>query len=171
MSARFDSVYAPDGPIYPLMPPAVKCEAVPGAAYIFDLSEGGWVPALLTGPILFPECGPYITSPAPFTDVTLEGLELIWTGYDTYPDCDRPVVIRIKDMSYIEWTDVYIETENDGAYTFTGADVSGIDPMAYQLIIVLIVENKRHLTYIHGYDPRSWISARVHATQWVNISP
>jgi hypothetical protein len=199
ISARFDSSYAPDGPIDPLQPASVFCQVPgagggyslewvdawkwyyyynpyagyflgPGAEYVFNISGGGVVPDLLTGPIVFPECAQHIISPAAWSSVTaLEGLEIVWAGYDSAPDCDQTVVIRIEDLSYGEWTDVYIETENDGSYTFTADDVSGIDPMAYQLQIVLILEHKRNLTFIEGYDPRSWISARVQAVVPVMI--
>jgi hypothetical protein len=195
LSARFDSVYAPDGPDTPLRPNSVTCTQVgasagrelvwsdswnwfyydnivagyflgPGAEYFFTITAGDGVPSLVTDPIVFPECGPHITSPAAFSFVTLEGLELVWTNYDSYPDCSRPVTIRIEDLGMMEWTDVYIETENDGSYTFTARDAALIDPSVYQLQIVLIIDNKENIIAT-GYDPRSWVWARAYATQIV----
>jgi hypothetical protein len=191
ISARFDSVYAPDGPIYPLHPAAVSCSQ-PGAAggydlvwqdgwkryyysnpyagyflgtgveYLFTITGGDGVPSLVTDPIFYLECRPYITSPEAYSTVTLEGLELVWANYDTYPDCDRPVTIKIFDLNG-DWTDVLITTENDGSYTFTSGDVAGIPPYAYQLQIVLIVDTRENITAA-GYDPRSWIETSTWAT-------
>jgi hypothetical protein len=194
LSARFDSVYAPDGPIVPLRPEAVSANTGgplewvegqswyyfhnptygwflgPGIEVVFTVTGGDGVPSLVTDPIVFPSCGPYITSPEIGEYVTLEGLEVVWSHYDTYPDCDRPVTIRIQDMGFVEWTDVCITTENDGSYTFTADDVAGIDPFVYQVQIVLIVDNKEYIS-APGYDPRSWVWARTYATQLVFINP
>jgi hypothetical protein len=194
LSARFDSVYAPDGPIVPLRPEAVSANTGgplewvegqswyyfhnptygwflgPGIEVVFTVTGGDGVPSLVTDPIIFPACGPYITSPAIGEYVTLEGLEVVWSHYDTYPDCDRPVTIRIQDMGFVEWTDVCITTENDGSYTFTADDVAVLDPYVYQIQIVLIVDNKEYIS-APGYDPRSWVWARTYATQLVFINP
>jgi hypothetical protein len=196
ISARFDSVYAPDGPIKPLRPAAVVCGPTgfpsynlrwvdswkwyyfdntyngwflaPGADYVFTITGGEGVPSLVTEPIHYRECRPYITSPEPFSVVSRDGFELLWTGYD-YNDCYFEISIRILDLN-ADWTDVRITTENDGSYTFTADDLSVLDPMAYQLQIVLIVENKQYID-APGYDPRSWIWARTFGTQIVYLSP
>jgi hypothetical protein len=78
--------------------------------------------------------------------------------------------MRIKDMGFIEWTDVYITTENDGSYTFSASDVAGIDPMVYHMQIVLIVETRENITAT-GYDPRSVIETSTWATQLVYRNP
>ncbi|MDD3643734.1 MAG: hypothetical protein PHQ19_09770, partial [Candidatus Krumholzibacteria bacterium] len=117
----------------------------------------------------YPACRPYITSPEAFSWVTLEGLEVVWADHDLYPDCDRTVTIRIFDLN-ADWTDVLVTTENDGSYTFTAQDVAGLDPMAYQLQIVLIVDERESII-ADGYDPRSFIEARTRATQTVYRNP
>jgi hypothetical protein len=199
ISARFDSVYAPDDPVNPLRPAAVVCSQ-PGASggydlvwqdgwdryyfnaplagyflgmgveYFFDITGADGVPSLVTEPIYYLECRPYITSPEQGSYVTLEGLEVVWANYDLYPDCDRPVRIRLQDMGFIEWTDVDITTENDGSYTFTAEDVAGIDPFVYQLQIVLIVETRENIAAA-GYDPRSFIETSTWATALVFRNP
>jgi hypothetical protein len=198
ISARFDSVYSPDGPIKPLQPAAVCCGQpvpgcvydlvwqpswnryyfnnpyagyflAPGAEYYFEITEGGGVPSLVTDPVLYLECRPYITSPEAYSYVTLEGLEVVWANYDLYPDCDRPVTIRILDLN-ASWTDVFITTANDGSYTFTAGDLAGLSPSAYQLQIVLIVDSRENIVAT-GYDPRSWIETSTWATQIVYRNP
>jgi hypothetical protein len=196
ISARFDSVYAPNGPVKPLRPAAVNCGQpgvlgydlwwvdgqkwyfynntyngwflAPGYDYVFTIAEGGGVPSLVTEPIHYLECRPYITSPEPFSTVSRDGFELVWTGYH-YNDCYYEISIRIFDLN-ADWTDVHVTTENDGSYTFTADDLSVLGPMTYQLQLVLIVENKEYID-APGYDPRSWIWARTFATQIVYLSP
>jgi hypothetical protein len=190
VSARFDSVYAPDGPLYPRQPAAVNFGTAdralewqdyqyyfsnpfigyflfPGGSYFFTITGGDDVPSLVTDSIVLPECRLEITSPEDFSWVSMDdGFEVVWSGYDEFPDCDRDVTIRIMDMGPIEWTDVNIVTENDGSYTFTAADLSGIDPYAYSFQITLIIDNKQ-IIIADGYDPRSWIWARVYTTQFI----
>lgn len=181
--ARFDSLYAPDGPINPLQPAAVSCNTFdliwqegtkeyaytdyvagyflnPGTPYTFSVTEGDGVPALTTDPIVFPACQPYITSPAPFSYVSMSGFDLEWHTF-----CSGTIDITIMDLN-ADSTGVYITTEDDGFYAFTADDLSVIDPGAYQLMIVLIHENRNAITAV-GYDPRSWVMARVLSTQIV----
>lgn len=181
--ARFDSLYAPGDPINPLQPAAVSCNTFdliwqegmkeyaytdyvagyflnPGATYTFFVTEGDGVPALTTDPIVFPVCQPYITSPEPFSYVSMSGFDLEWHTF-----CSGTIDITIMDLN-ADSTGVYITTENDGFYTFTADDLSVIDPGAYQLQIVLIHENRQAITAV-GYDPRSWVWARVLSTQIV----
>lgn len=192
ISARFDSVHAPDGPIYPRRPAAVNFGTADralewqdynsryyfnnpytgyflfaGGSYFFTITGGDGVPSLVTDSIILPECRLEITSPEPFAWVSMDdGFELVWTGYDAYADCDRDVTIRIMDMGPIEWTDVNIVTANDGSYTFTADDLSGIDPASYQFQITLIIDNKENII-ADGYDPRSLLWARVYTTQFI----
>jgi hypothetical protein len=183
ISARFDSAYAPDGPIKPLQAASVYCGTpagydipwnagmhehyydnpyagyflAPGAVYTYTVEEGGGVPAL-TESILYPECRPYITSPAGFSSVPRTGFELQWTHY-----CGGTVAITIMDLN-ADSTGVYFFTEDDGSYTFTADDLAVLDPMTYQIQVVLITQNRRNIV-APGYDPRSFIWARTLATQ------
>jgi hypothetical protein len=185
ITARFDSVYAPDAPIHPLRPGAVSYSTfdlvwvdaskiysysdymagyflTPGQLSPFYVTGGGNVPALTTAPISLPVCAPYITSPTPFSYVSLDGFDLEWHTF-----CSGTIDITIMDLN-ADSTGVYITTEDDGFYTFTADDLSVIDPMVYQMMIVLIVEEKRSVTAV-GYDPRSWIWARTLAKQFVYV--
>ncbi len=181
--ARFDSLYAPDGPINPLQPGAVSCNTFdliwvdgskqyaytdyvagyfldPGVAYTFSVTEGDGVPALTSDFVVFSGCQPYITSPAPFSYVSMDGFDLEWHSY-----CSGTIDITIMDLN-ADSTGVYITTEDDGFYTFTAGDLSPISPSTYQLLIVLINESKKPIIAT-GYDPRSWIWARTLSTQLV----
>jgi hypothetical protein len=178
ITARFDSVYGLEN--Y-LQPDAVSCGGFdlvwtgdeysysdyiagyflnPGQTYIFTVTEGGNVPGLVSESIAFPICAPYITSPEAFSYVSMDGFDLEWHTF-----CSGTIDITIMDLN-ADSTGVYITTEDDGFYSFTADDLSVIDPMAYQLQIVLIVENRKYITAI-GYDPRSMLWARTLATQLV----
>ena len=197
VSARFDSVFAPDGYIHPLepagvtydlgVPPAVPLPwddyfkqyylddpvngsfLAPDERYYFHVAAGDGVPALEAS-IYYFDCRPYITSPEAYSWVTLEGLELVWADFGGSTPCSRPVTIRLFDLSMLEWTGVEIVTENDGSYSFTAADVAGIDPMVYQVQIVLIFSNRESIVEA-GFDARSFIEARTWATQVVFRNP
>jgi hypothetical protein len=185
ISARFDSLYAPDVPINPLLPASVSCGGFdltvhpgsqyysytdlvagyflnPGTNYIFTIAEGDGVPSLTSDLITFPACGPYITSPAPFSEVSLDGFDLEWHTF-----CSGTIDITIMDMNG-DSTGVYIRTEDDGFYAFTADDLAPIGAGAYQLQIVLINENLKTIT-AQGYDPRSRLWARTLSVQYVNV--
>jgi len=192
VSARFDSVYAPDGPDVPKQPAAVECTQTgaaagrdlwwvdswkwyyynnpvagyflgPGQEYYFTITSGDDVPSLETDPILFPECGPYLNSPDAYTYVSKEGFEVTWSGHDAFADCPAEVRIRVMDMGPLTWTDIDLMVPNTGSYTFRPADLSGLDPMTYQIQVVLIIETKEYIDE-PGYDPRSWAWARTHSS-------
>ncbi|MBN2070375.1 MAG: hypothetical protein JW814_02870 [Candidatus Krumholzibacteriota bacterium] len=186
IQARFDSVYAPDGPIYPLRPGAVSCNSFdlvwqsfsdqyaysdyiagyflnPGGLYTFTVTAGDGVPDLTTFPIALQTCQPYITSPEPFATVSMDGFDLEWHTF-----CSGTIDITIMDLN-ADSTGVYIRTEDDGEYTFTSDDLAPISPMAYQLMIVLIREEKQYIT-APGYDARSWVWSRTLSTQYVSLS-
>jgi len=179
--ARFDESYAPQYAIRPLRPDTVVCgdfglewqesrhrfyyeEAldltflVPGTEYTFSITGGDGVPSH-TGSITFPECAPMITSPASFDPVSMDGFTVTWSGYDGFPDCDRPVTLAIMDIMG-DSTGVRVSTANDGSYTFTAGELSVIDPSLIDLQIVLAVENFAYID-AEGFDPRSWIRART----------
>jgi hypothetical protein len=96
----------------------------------------------------------------------MDGFEVVWSGYDEFPDCDRTVSITILDIAG-DSTGVYITTDNDGAYTFSAGELSVIDPSLMDLQIVLVVENVMNID-APGYDPRSWIRARTLTVQTVD---
>ena len=185
--ARFDEGYAPQYAIMPLQPDAVSCGGydlvwqdsrnryyyenayslyflVPGTGYTFSITGGGGVPSL-TESIEFPRCAPIITSPVAFDFVSMDGFEVVWSGYDDFTDCDRQVSIAILDIAG-DSTGIYVTTDNDGSYTFTAGELSVIDPSLIDLQIVLIVENMMNID-APGYDPRSWIRARTLTVQTV----
>ncbi len=185
ISARFDSLYAPDVPINPLLPASVSCGAFdltvkpgsqyysytdlaagyflnPGSNYRFTIAEGDGVPSLTSDLIVFPLCSPYITSPASFSEVSLDGFDLEWHTF-----CSGTIDITIMDMTG-DSTGIYIRTEDDGFYTFTADDLAPIGPGAYELQIVLINENRKTIT-AQGYDPRSWLWARTLSVQYVRV--
>jgi hypothetical protein len=189
ISARFDSVYAPDGPIKPVQAAGVRLGTAiggydipwnagsnmhyysnpitgyfldPGSAYVYVIEEGDGVPALIDS-LLYPACHwPYITIPAGFSFVPRTGFELQWAN-----PCGGTIIITIEDLNYGP-TDVYIVTEDDGSYTFTAGDLSVLDPLSYQLQIILVTENRKNII-APGYDPRSFIWARTFATQFVYL--
>jgi len=191
--ARFDSVYAPDGHVNPLRPAAVSYNAggdvamewvesssryykdnpynlwflAPGYDYTFTVTEGDGVPAL-TKAIYYPECGPYLNSPDAFSNVSKDGFTVTWSGHDMYDDCPTEIRIRIMDMGPMTWTDVDLMVPNTGTYTFTAGDLSGLDPMTYNIQVVLIIETKEYIDE-PGYDPRSWAWARTHSTLFLYL--
>lgn len=197
-SARFDSVYAPAGYIHAMQPAGVNCSEVgatpgrdlwwddawkwyfynnpvsgyflgPGTEYVFTVSAGGGVPALTADPILFPLCGMTLTDPLPFSFVSRDGFTLLWSG-NTGPDCPSTVRIRIQDASMQEWTPIDVETANDGSYTFTAGDLSALDPMVYQISVVLMIGNTEQIV-APGYDPRGFVRAQTWSTVMLYLDP
>lgn len=188
VSARFDSVYTPGGPIKPLQAASVTCTTsigydipwsamlhkhfldntaighflTPGHEYTFVVEAGGGVPAL-TESIVYPACTPYITSPAAGASVSRSGFELQWANH-----CGGTVIIIIEDLTYGSTT-LDIVTDDDGSYTFTAGDLSVLDPMSYQIQVELITENRRNIL-APGYDSRSFIWGRTRATQILNLN-
>ena len=187
ISARFDSVYDPCSGVIPLRPDAVSASSFdlvwdesfglffysdyiagfflnPGTQYTFDVTGGGKVPDLVES-IVFPTCECYVTSPAPFAFVDRSGFDIEWQT-----TCGGMIDIVLVDLNSMDSTGVFITTENDGSFTLTGDYLDGLDPMVYQLQIVL-VKQARHAILAAGYDPRSWIWARVLSTQMVYLNP
>jgi hypothetical protein len=186
--ARFDSVFAPDGPVYPRQPAAVIYNVgadvplwwvdassryyrdnptngwflAPGYDYTFTVTEGDGVPAL-TKAIYYPECGPYLNSPDAYTNVSKDEFEVTWSGHDAFADCPAEVRIRVMDMGPLTWTDIDLMVPNTGSYTFTAGNLSVLDPMTYMIQVVLIIETKEYIVE-PGYDPRSWAWARTHSS-------
>jgi hypothetical protein len=188
ISARFDSLYAPDGPINPKQPASVSCREFdlvwqpsssqffyndyvngyfldPAGTYLFTVGEGDGVPPITTDPISLPGCAPYITSPAPFADVPRTGFDLLWHTQS----CGR-IDITMIDLNSGDSTGVYVRTDDDGFHTFSEADLSVIPPSVYQIQIVL-VKQVRETINVPGYDPRSWVWARTLSSQIVMMPP
>jgi hypothetical protein len=188
ISARFDSLYAPHGPINAKQPASVSCREFdlvwqpspgqyaysdyiagyfldPAGSYNFTVGEGDGVPPLTSDPIVFPACGNYITSPAPFADVPRTGFDLEWHSQS----CGR-IDITMIDLSTGDSTGVYVRTDDDGFHTFSSADLSVIPGSVYQLQIVLIKQERKTIT-APGYDPRSWMWARTLSSQTVMMPP
>ncbi|MBN1885029.1 MAG: hypothetical protein JW876_05855 [Candidatus Krumholzibacteriota bacterium] len=187
ISARFDSALAPCTPVTPLRPDAVSAGSFdlawqeslnlymysdyiagfflnPGTEYVFDVTAGGGVPALVEH-VTFPVCECYITSPAPGTFLPRTGFDLEWQT-----TCGGTVDIVIGDLNDVDSTGIYITTENDGSYTITSEDLAPLSPWTYQLQIIIVKQN-RHQILATGFDPRSWIWARVLSTQYVFLNP
>jgi len=172
IDAIFDSTYAPCVPVKPVSPDSVSCdqyellwdsnvdkfvhffpygvEAITeGDMYAFHVSGG--VPTL-NDSIAFPECSPYITSPETNGTASLSGFDVIWIDYD----CGG--MVRMLLMSGDDTTSVNFETENDGSYSFTGGQLTGLGSGVYSLI--MIHQNSKTIT-ASGYDSRSFIWGRV----------
>ena len=195
VSARFDSVYSPDGPVHPKQPADVSYRVgsgdvvmswddgrksyyydnpynlwflAPGYDYTFYVTAGEGVPDL-SKTVYYPECRPYLNSPDAFSSVSKDGFTLTWSGHDMYADCPAEIRIRIMDMGPMTWTDIDMMVPNTGSFTFTAGDLSGLDPLAYQIQVVLIIETKENID-APGYDLRSWAWARTHSTLFLYLN-
>ena len=69
-------------------------------------------------------------------------------------------------MSDVGDTSVVVETVNDGNYSFSQSQLSGVYPGEHG--VVLFHENTNYVDAV-GYDPRSVIKARVMSMVTVNI--
>lgn len=182
-AARFDSAYAPDGPVTPLQPNAVSCNSYAlvwqgdhyfysdwqnpmflnhNVYYEFNVTAGGGVPALSTS-IQFPSCEMYITNPTPFASISRDGFDLSWQITTCSGTVDIILIDTYGNPPYFSTT-----TENDGSYTFTSGDLSAIPVYVYELQILLVMYN-RELIDAAGYHPQSWIWARVQSVQTVTL--
>ena len=133
--------------------------------YVFNVDPGGGVPAL-SEMIAMPSCDPYIISPCPaFTcEVPTTGFTLTWGNYT----CGGEVrILILKDGA--DSTGVDILTTNDGSYNLTASDLSVITDLTKEYAVVLIHQNMRNINAA-GYDPRSWIWARIMSITRVNFS-
>ena len=179
-TARFDEEYAPCDPVIPVQPDSVWVstgETVfelqwldyadifsytdyingwfldPGATYQFSVAGGGVLPGFIKS-IDFPSCEHYITSPEPFSYLSLDGFELQWNS-----TCPGDIDIVILDTAS-DSTGIHITTENDGSYTFTADDLSPLPESTYEFDVILVEQNIEPLN-VYGFDSRSWIWARV----------
>jgi hypothetical protein len=172
---RFDSLYAPYNPIQPLEADGVTCgdiiidwqdeyqchrhsnSADPvfielGESYVFQVTGNSKIPAL-ADTIEFPDTETYLTDPADGDTVSLMGFAAQWAGSGT-----GTVIFMI--ISGVDTTDLDIETENDGEYEFSEDDLLPLGNQDDEYGIILIHRNSKDINTA-GYDPRSYIRARV----------
>jgi hypothetical protein len=186
ITARFDSAYAPCEPLHALHPTSVSCDGytleweggtgqyvysqmipspeflVPGESYTFNIEASLEVPSL-TKSIDFPLCGPYVTSPANYADVSRTGFTVSWEGHS----CGSQVRLVIIASSG-DTTGVDIMTENDGSYELTEQQLSSISGPQSNCAIIMILQNSDSIE-APGYDPRSYIWGRTINTTIINF--
>ncbi len=176
--AAFDSAYAPCDAIIPLYPVSVTCNSRTlvwdnalkihkypetyvspfinlGDTYTFTVTANSLVPAL-TKSIMFPSTEPYITYPTyPFDTVSQSsGFTVTWANSGSG-------VVELILLTGAGEQILFTETANDGDYTISPAQLSGLTPGMYSLTLNFY---NRELISAAGYDPRSFIAARVMST-------
>ena len=177
--AWFDETVAPCAPCTPVHPESVWCEngavyplvwsppetlysymqyfpqsfLVEGETYTFHVEGSDDVPSL-TASIDFPMSTPYITSPTNQETVSLSGFTVTWEGYEGPGN----VFLSVLQAGVLE-DGVFVETPNDGSYTFTAGQLSEIIP-GYQGSVVLNYVNKEYIDE-PGFDDESYIDAKV----------
>ncbi len=178
--ARFDTSYAPCSAISPVQVNSITCNEYTldwdsdlnsyqymevidnpefielGEDYIFTITGNSNVPSF-ADTITYPVNETYVTSPTYYSNVSLSGFNVSWESGNSA----GTVMLFLMDSQ--NDTTVYIETDNDGAYTFNSAALSGLTAGQYGL--VMIHENWDYITAA-GIDPRSFIRARV-----INTTP
>ncbi len=183
ITARFDSSYAPCNPVTPVQVNAITCNEYTldwdsdlnsyqymevidnpqfielGEEYIFTITGNSSVPSF-SDSINFPVNETYITSPTYYGVVSRSGFDVTWeSGNST-----GTVMMFLMDAQ--NDTTIYVETDNDGSYTFSSAALNGLTAGQYGL--VMIHENWDYITAT-GIDPRSFIRARVMNTTPINL--
>lgn len=173
--ARFDSSYAPCDPVRPLQAETVTCNDYVlvwdpqtqqhiyfdytnfsfielGGLYVFDVIGTPSVPSLIDS-IQFPSAETYITSPGQGDTVSIDGFDVSWssTGEGT---------VLFMILSGDDTTNVSVQTDNDGTYTFTTTDLEPLGGQAGEYSIMIIHQHETAIT-AEDYDPRSYIWARV----------
>jgi len=172
--AKFDSTYAPCNPVTPLQADTVKCNEYTldwvayansylyvdqyyqpfielGQEFVFNVIGNSAVPGL-SDTINFPYCSPYVTNIDNDDTLSFEGFEVIWTDY-----CTGNVLLIM--MSGDDSTGIYVETPNDGSYTFSAATLSTLGSVEGEYGLVLVFQNTEFID-ASGYDSRSYIWAR-----------
>ncbi|MCP4704232.1 MAG: hypothetical protein GY865_06460, partial [candidate division Zixibacteria bacterium] len=102
--------------------------------------------------INFPVNETYVTSPSYYGNESLSGFDVTWESGNG----SGTVLLFMMDSQ--NDTTVYVETDNDGAYTFNSSALSGLTAGEYGLL--MIHENWDYITAT-GIDSRSFIRARV----------
>jgi hypothetical protein len=173
--ARFDSAYAPCDPVTPLQAEGVSCNEFEliwdpelhlhkyidmvnfsfielGDMYVFDVSSTPAVPAM-TDSVQFPSAETYITSPAQGDTVDINGFTVNWSG--TGEGTVMFMIVAGEDT-----TDVSVQTDNDGEYTFSPTDLEPLSGQAGNYAIIIIHQAETAIV-APDYDSRSYIWARV----------
>ena len=187
--ASLDSAYSPFYTMRPYGPLSISCNEIPlewqaeyrwhfdttsyelegylepGETYTFNVDSLNYNPELIAG-IEFPELQTYISHPRP-TPMGVLDTFLISSGFTTTWGAagsgDVSLIITTpEDQGYLLDTLVWKLTENDGSYTFTPDDLTGIAVGTYRLIIT---NRNRETITAPGYDPRSYIDGRVSNSQ------
>jgi hypothetical protein len=122
----------------------------PGETYTFVVAAGNGVPAL-TRSIDFPESTPYITYPTSMHQPGREGFNVTWSE-------SGPGMVELTMMSESGTLIFYEETDNDGSYSVSSDQLSGLASGTYMILLNLY---NRELINAAGYDSRSFIAARV----------
>jgi len=183
ITARFDTSYAPCNPIFPVQVNAITCNEYTlewdsdlnshvyqevmdnptfielDGEYIFTITGNSNVPSFVDT-IDYPINETYVTTPSYNSPVSLSGFDVTWESGDG----SGTVMLFMMDLQ--NDTTVYVETDNDGAYTFNSAALSGLTAGQYGL--VMIHENWDYIT-ASGIDPRSFIRARVMNTTPITL--
>jgi len=173
--ARFDSAYAPCDPISPLEADGITCNEFSlnwdtalnlhkyydpmmqpfielSGEYIFNVEGTPQLPSFVDT-IDFPDYEPYITDPANDDTLSLAGFAVAWSS-------SGGGTVRFIIMSGDDSTGVSVETDNDGGYTFSSADLEPLGGQAGDYGIIMINQNSESIT-ADGYDSRSFIWART----------
>jgi hypothetical protein len=173
-AASFDSAYAPCEPVQPLQVTSVTCNdtaliwvpqtgtyvyvdymnpdmIVLGGEYIYEVVGNSMVPSL-TDSVTFPSTEPMISNINDGDTVSLDGFNVNWIYSSGGGTIDIAIVSILGDSL------VYVTTANDGGYTFSAAQLSGLSAGEYGFILNYYSRN--YITKA-GYDSRSEISARV----------
>ena len=179
-SARFDAVVNPDQAVSPLHPESVSIDAVNltwnsslelyltppgGSALSRQLRDHGdrntSVPSLAID-TAFPNGQLSFSDEADQIRGSLEGFDIQWSGYGV--DGNVVLVIRETDgpSSRLE-----IETDNDGAYTFTAAELADLTPGTY---ILSIMKSTEEAITVTGFDPASKLRTSIAAIALLELS-
>ncbi len=176
--AAFDSAYAPCDAISPIYPVSVTCNTrsliwdnalkihkypesyTPpfinlGDTYTFTVPPGTLVPSM-SASIVFPATEPYLTYPMyPFDTVSQS------SGFTTTWANSGSGTVELVLLNGAGEQILFTETANDGEYTISPAQLSGLTSGMYSL--TLNFYNREPLSKA-GYDSRSFIAARVMST-------
>jgi len=181
--ARFDTGYAPCTPVEPLQADSVKCNDYllawqtglnnylymdplfqpfieTSEQYNFHVYGNAEVPDL-NDTISFPACAPYVTNITSDDTLLFTGFDVSWADY-----CSGNV--RLLIMHGEDSTGIDLMTTNDGSYSFSENELSQLDYVAGEYILMLIVQNTE-LISATGYDSRSYIWSRSMNTTIFNI--
>ena len=178
--ARFDSVYSCD-PVQPLRPDSVYFEEDtmhwmdqikmyywpdlvgaqfidPGHIYNFHVYGNAALPLLIDS-ISFPSGETYVVSPEYDSTLSKSGFNVIWAGSGSGG-------VRLILLSAQGDSAVAVNTENDGLYSFSGAQLGALPTGDYGIILI-----NEAVKYIEapGYDSRSYLRARIMSTTAIHL--